>query len=330
MSASADMQQVLQSIHQQLGVIQQSQQRLETKVESLETKVRTDIESLETKVRTDIESLETKVTTIQDSQQKLETKVTTIQDSQQKLETKVTTIQDSQQKLETKVTDLRTDIVMFVEPMYSLRAVSEDAASATTKGTEWRNQELTHYSLQEIGACCAVLSQVCRVKPVVAAARFPAVAEHIVPKGQATVAANWGFHCTDKRNGIFLLRDLELKYQAGRLSLIPTEPAKDDEVKLQIYVSDSLKSEQIFTRGQGQAKQPVQGVLPDGDGRAHSLCFGDLHNRTIRLSPAPYMRALFLKADMAHKKCPELPNPFDLKSNYIEGCDAMKQEGLGA
>ena len=38
------------------------------------------------------------------------------------------------------------------------------------------------------------------------------------------------------------------------------------------------------------------------------------------------MRALFLKADMAHKKYPELPNPFDLQTRYIEGCDAMKAE----
>ena len=177
MSASADMQQVLQQIAQQLSAIQ-----------------------------TQVTKLETQVT-------KLETKVTT-------LETKVTTIQESQQRLEDTQQDLRNDIIMFVEPLCSLRAVPEDAATATAKGTQWHNQELSRYHLQETGAYCAVLSQVCKVEPADAASQFPAVAEHIVPQDQAAVAANWGFHCTDKRNGIFLLCDLQLKHQAVRFSLI--------------------------------------------------------------------------------------------------------------
>ena len=54
--------------------------------------------------------------------------------------------------------------------------------------------------------------------------------------------------------------------------------------------------------------------------------FGAMHGREICLRPAPYMRALFLKADMAHKKCPELPNPFGIQELYTGSCDAMKQE----
>ena len=235
-------------------------------------------------------------------------------------------IKESQGAMQSEVKDLRKDINMFVQPLHSMRAVPEDAATATAKGTEWKNQELLHYDLQETGAYCAVLSQVCEVKPADAASLFPAVAEHIVPQGQAAVASNWGFHYTDKRNGIFLLRDLELKYQAGRFSLIPVEPPKNDSVRLRVWVSNELKSEPICDKRQGTREQ-VRGVLR-GSYYRQPLTFGVLDRCVICLKPAPYMRALFLKADMAHKKCPELPNPFDddVKSRYIDGCHAMKEE----
>ncbi|CAL1132816.1 unnamed protein product, partial [Cladocopium goreaui] len=54
------------------------------------------------------------------------------------------------------------------------------------------------------------------------------------------------------------------------------------------------------------------------------LTFDDLHEKTISVNPAPFMRSLYLKAEMAHGEHNELPNPRDFTQNYEKRCDAMK------
>ena len=98
---------------------------------------------------------------------------------------------------------------------------------------------------------------------------YPAVAQHIVPKAQWTVAENWGIRTTDAKNALLLLKDVELKYQAGRLALIPAEVQRaKDELFLVVEISTALKDTVI--RYVNSGGEPVKGKCK-GQGRLNLL-----------------------------------------------------------
>ena len=153
---------------------------------------------------------------------------------------------------------------------------------------------------------------------------YPAVAEHIVPKAQWTVAKNWGFHTTDAKNALLLLKDVELKYQAGRLTLIPAEVQRaKDELILVVEISTALMDTVI--RYVNSVGEPVKGKCK-GQGKLKVLKFGDLDGKEISVRPPPNMRALFLKAEMAHRQHEELTNPFSIVDRYTQRCQSMAQD----
>ena len=92
--------------------------------------------------------------------------------------------------------------------------------------------------------------------------------------------------------------------------VIPTGVFVDDAVQLELHVADSHKNVWIrYRERDGWDNGQIKGLKRNARG-TYSLCnlrFGDLDKKIITVRPKPYMRALYLKADMAHD-----PHPHDL------------------
>jgi len=295
-------------------------------------------------MRTLLKQLSDQMTNLQESQKSVKDQMTDLQESQKSVKDQMTDLQESQKSVKDQMTDLQKsltdlhaelhhEISMLVSPLYSIQPVPESQATASSHADDqWHSRVRSHYGrdaeAETVG--CAVLSQVCSSnRPGYADVWYPAVAEHIVPKRQAEVATRMGFNYADPRNGILLLKDLELKHQAGHVSLIPTEEQDVEGLKLQILVSQATMDAPIRYTGTGQwnSGNTVRGVMRHAaTTKRKKLKFGDLHQCTFVINPAPFMRALFLKAKMAHKVHNELPDPQTFIARYARGCDAMKGE----
>ena len=235
--------------------------------------------------------------------------------------------QDSMQKqvdsIHTRMENLQRDITTFVTPLYRMHPVPEDVVSQLTDKT-FHETAKKYYGGTD---SCVVLGQLFSSEggaSQYASYFYPAVAEHIVPKAQWTVAENWGFHTTDAKNALLLLKDVELKYQAGRLTLIPAEVQKaKDELILVVEISRALQDTVIRYVDAKSRGEPVKGKCK---GRLKELKFGDLHSKEISVRPPPHMRALFLKAEMAHRQHEELTNPFTIVDRYTQRCQSMAQD----
>ena len=234
---------------------------------------------------------------------------------------KIGAMQEEQHAMKKEIDNLDKDITTFVSPLYSIQAVSEEVVTQLTDGT-FNETAREHY----VGtSSCVILGQLfssTRQPETYRRRFFRAVAEHIVPKAQWTVAVNWGF-----RNALFLLKHLELKYRAGHLSLIPDQVQDgEDRVRLVVEISDALMGTFIQYKGHRDGDfygEPVWGAA-NGAGKLKQLAFGDLHRKSISVHPRPYMRALFLKADMAHRQHAELTSPFSIQDRYTTYCPQMR------
>ena len=208
-------------------------------------------------------------------------------------------------------------------PLYRMHPVPEDVVSQLTDKT-FHETAKKYYGGTD---SCVVLGQLFSSEggaSQYASYFYPAVAEHIVPNAQWTVAENWGFHTTDAKNALLLLKDVELKYQAGRLTLIPAEVQKaKDELILVVEISRALQDTVIRYVDAKSRGEPVKGKCK---GRLKELKFGDLHSKEISVRPPPHTRALFLKAEMAHRQHEELTNPFTIVDRYTQRCQSMAQD----
>ena len=228
-----------------------------------------------------------------------------------------------------KIDAMTEDIRTFVSPLYSIQAVSEDVVTQLTDGT-FNETARELYGTSSCVILGQLFSSSTHEQEKYCSRFFRAVAEHIVPKAQWTVAVNWGFQATDARNALFLLKHVELKYQAGHLSLIPDQfqaPAGEDRVRLVVEISKAHMDTIIRYKGHRDGEyydQPVWG-RKNGVGELTMLRFGDLHGETISVHPRPHMRALFLKADMAHRQHPELTSPFHIRDRYTSYCPQMRR-----
>ena len=271
-----------------MEMVVEALQTLERKLETMETNTARKLETMETNTARRLETLET--------------------NTERRLETLETNTERRLEMLETNIQVLaQTSAANF-----RILPVPEDLETSLRDGSTWSKNVKAHYGQK----CCTVLSQV--FPQTHASWWFPAVSEHIVPKGQWQVASKLGFEVSNSRNGLLLLKHLEKTYQAGKWTLIPTgNHAKG--VELKIYVSNDLKTKSI----QYEDGKAVCGKCHRKD-KPRPLTFDDLHEKTISVNPAPFMRSLYLKAEMAHGEHNELPNPRDFTQNYEKRCDAMK------
>ncbi|CAJ1380510.1 unnamed protein product [Effrenium voratum] len=240
----------------------------------------------------------------------------------QKLDSKqIQKLVEKQDSLQKQVESIQKDINTFVTPLYRVHPVPEDVVSQLTDKTFHETAKKYYGGTNS----CVILGQLFSPKKSrnYASRWFPAVAEHIVPKAQWTVAENWGFHTTDAKNALLLLKDVELKYQTGRLTLIPAEvqPGRD-ELILVVEISEALKDTVIkYVDRQCSKFAPVKGKEKRGE--LKELKFRDLHGQQISVRPPPHMRALFLKAEMAHRQHQELTNPSRIVDRYTQRCPSM-------
>ena len=257
--------------------------------------------------------------------EQLQEDVSSMKGDQKSMKEDQKSMKEDQKKLNDKLEELQGSLDLqkkLMKPLYTIKPVPEDVISVLTTDT-FRNNVLELYKMRY----CIVLSQLfpCQ-KPDY---WFPAATAHIVPRQQWQTANLCGFQATDARNGLPLLKDLELKYQAGHFTVIPTGVFVDDAVQLEIHVAGSPKDVWIrYRERDGCDNGQVKGLKRNV--RGTSLCnlrFGDLDKKTIVVRPKPYMRALYLKANMAHDQHPhDLPHPSRYLDRYTSDCEAMKGE----
>ena len=145
-----------------------------------------------------------------------------------------------EEKLEVLSTHVKEklEVLLQMSPAnFRILPVPDDFESSFRDGT-WSKKVKAHYEVEY----CTVLSQLFPQSYLYY--WFPAVSEHIVPKGQWQLAKGLGFKVSDSRNGLLLLKHLEKTYQAGKWTLIPTGNHANG-VELKIYVSNDLKAKQI-------------------------------------------------------------------------------------
>ena len=242
------------------------------------------------------------------------------------------TLEKSTDALE-KNTQMTTQVGQMVLQMASVRPIRADA-ERTAKRTRWAADVRRHFQLPNGELVCSVLSHMyadtmirahswCRRKGW--GSPFPAVAEHIVPESQPGAAAAFGLEVCDPCNGFPLLKHIELMYQEGKLSIMPSGQQPDENgVELVVHVSNRFHEEAVQYK---QDQMPPRQIPKDPDvqvyigNRRHRLTWGDLHEKTFRMSKPPSMRALYQKAKMAWEQTQKhgggIPDP-TLEENFVK------------
>ncbi|CAE7674021.1 NTF2 [Symbiodinium microadriaticum] len=149
--------------------------------------------------------------------------------------------------------------------------------------------------------------------------KFRGVAAHIILRSNGISAQLMGFHVHDVKNSLFLLKDLELEFQAGNFSLLPTGvTANGPGAEFQVFVSESLRPHRVKVYQKGREVKEQATLRVQG----RRLKYSHLHEQKVRLNPVPSMSALAAKARRAHLKHNELPDPFKEEwwHNFTAGC----------
>lgn len=163
---------------------------------------------------------------------------------------------------------------------------------------------------------------------------FAAVAEHIYPKRGADEASkHLRLNVWDPANGIFLIRDLELKYQAGDLMILPLRHDLQG-FPLKIYVKEDLRGQYILHQGKDGNLSGERVQVWNKREHWKDLTFGDLHQKVFRMPKRPSMRSLFSKAMASRHRNAELPNPLSpewreiFREIFEEECQSLRENRL--
>mmetsp|Transcript_43624 Transcript_43624/g.60603 ORF Transcript_43624/g.60603 Transcript_43624/m.60603 type:complete len:363 (+) Transcript_43624:131-1219(+) len=240
-----------------------------------------------------------------------------------------------------KVKDLVKPLATVVLNMATVQPIPAECRRTST-GTGWTPGVRKYYELGSDELVCSVLSRLFPqtmeeykhwARHLGWGSPFPAVVEHIVPKSQPTSALSYGFNVWEPCNGFPLLKDIELKYQEGHLSITPTsaDPDPNTGIELVVHVSQKFHSTFVEYKQDDHRRLPkdrgVKVVLLDG--RQRWLQFGDLHEQTFRMRKTPSMRALYLKAMMAWQETQKnghgIPNPAleENHKNFVRHCSRL-------
>ncbi|CAE7354333.1 unnamed protein product [Symbiodinium sp. CCMP2592] len=194
--------------------------------------------------------------------------------------------------------------------MATVSAVTESAAATQTRGTAWHRKVVGYFDFHQ----CMVLSQLFpdeRGRPSWfnerdagddfrrAQGPFPAVAEHIIPKGDISVGKAWQVDVHEECND---------------------GPSKG---MFEIFVSQEIREDTIMYYP--IAGEPTHRVKVGGN----PLQFKSLHGQKIEIigkyQANPSLRSLFLKAEMAHRVDRMLPHPATRLKAYQIKCGKMNQ-----
>jgi len=122
-----------------------------------------------------------------------------------------------------------------------------------------------------------------------------------------------------------LLRHLKLTYQAGLWTMLP-----DGEGTFEIHISMELRTgDKQYVMYYRSVGEPIGHVKVRRDDEWGRLKFEDIHGKKVKLigkySSNPSLRALYLKAEMAHRTMQELPDPHSVRRYYTEHCPKLKE-----
>ena len=215
--------------------------------------------------------------------------------------------------------------------MVTVSAVTESAAATQTRGSDWRRKVGDDYNFCQ----CMVLSQLFPAERAPklfqktdagdefrrARGPFPAVAEHIIPKGQDSVGKAWDVNVHEECSGL-LLRHLERTYQAGKWSMLPV-PDGPHKGMFEIYVSEEIKAETIMYYPAGG--QPIHASKLKAHRCNFRSCMEGILDIIDKYHANPSLRSLFLKAEMAHRVDRTLPDPSERLNAYQIKCGKMNQ-----
>lgn len=223
-------------------------------------------------------------------------------------------------------------IIELQKNLITVSPVTLSAAATQTRGTDWNTKVRKYYDFEQ----CMILSQLYPNQPrpqwpppwlqqdlKKCEGAFPAVAEHVIPKGQELVGKAWEVKVWEGHNGLLLLRHLERKFQAGEWSMLPITDG-DDAGLFEIFVSEECRHEQV--KYQNRFGKDECEILLTPTSRC--LRFGDLQGKKVDLlgkyKNNPSLRALYLKAEMAHR-VHGLPHPDSRIQAFTAKCPKMLQ-----
>eukprot|EP00971_Amphidinium_carterae_P177329 3516761-Amphidinium_carterae.1 len=247
-------------------------------------------------------------------------------------------MQDFMQKMEghqQKMEDSIATVNQKLEPVLAVTLLCpmKDEESATTawdvRADKFRQEMVCFYDPPSVNGVpsCMVLGSLFPELNAPAGSwqnKIQAVAEHIFPKSHARVALDfWRLNVWDPQNGIFLLKDLELKFQSFQWVLIPlarTEWHGQVWYSFEIFVSEPLKSVPITYYAAGTTTEQRTVVTFKGQ----PLYYGYLHKRVIYLRNKPFMRSLWAMAHAAHREHEDLPDPALMMERFIPLCEQLQ------
>ena len=129
---------------------------------------------------------------------------------------------------------------------------------------------------------------------------FPWIAAHIYPHAQKETAVQLGIEIDDAMNGLPLMKCVEKRFDDGTLCFVPSAVTALN-VTITVLVSREIQDEWLVYENTS-TRADKQNVL---DERGRKICFGQLHKKTVVISPKPFLRCLLLKQYSAHRAHPE-------------------------
>ena len=129
---------------------------------------------------------------------------------------------------------------------------------------------------------------------------FPWIAAHIYPHAQKETAVQLRIEIDDAMNGLPLMKCVEKRFDDGTLCFVPSVVTALN-VTITVLVSREIQDEWLVYEDTS-TRADKQNVL---DEHGRKICFGQLHKKTVVISPKPFLRCLLLKQYSAQRAHPE-------------------------
>jgi hypothetical protein len=216
------------------------------------------------------------------------------------------------------------ELASKLKPLIDVTFCIEPAGSAVSSWSpEWKPSLVSFFGLSD----CMVLSSFLASGKISGLWPSPSravVGEHIFPneRAKAGLARTCDIDVGSPRNGLLLLKCIEEEYGNGHVMILPQGDLPGGAVILKLWVASTIGHRVLWDSSAEFGRQHV--VVQQGTPSWRELVFADLHGHEFQVRPRPFMRSLFMKADMAHKQHPdEFPQPLQHAAAFESGCDKM-------